>query len=61
MEVLQDKIKKLQEEKGKPITEVALALDVSTRWNSIIKMLDSLFKVESWLGFLSLTVVPKQI
>jgi hypothetical protein len=47
MEVLQDKIKKLQEEKGKPITEVALALDVSTRWNLIIKMLDSLFKVES--------------
>lgn len=53
MEILQEKIKKIQEQKQETIQEVALALDVPTRWNSIITMLDSLSKTKEALQALA--------
>jgi hypothetical protein len=44
-DMLQDQLKKLQNQQGLVGKEVALALDIKTRWNSIITMLDSFFKV----------------
>ena len=45
MEYLQDRVKKVQQEKGLPVKEITLHMDVKTRWNSIITMLDSILKV----------------
>ncbi len=45
MEILQDRVQKLQKERGQQIKEVTLNLDVKMRWNSMIAMLDSFFKV----------------
>jgi hypothetical protein len=45
MEYLQERVKRIQVEKGMQAKEVMLTLDVRTRWNSIISMLDSVFKV----------------
>jgi hypothetical protein len=45
MEILQGRVQKLQKERGQQIKEVTLNLDVKTRWNSMIAMLDSFFKV----------------
>lgn len=50
MEYLQESQKKVQEEKREPAKEVNLVLDVRTRWNSIIAMLDSVFKVKICLS-----------
>jgi hypothetical protein len=50
MEYLQDEVKKLQVANGEPVREVALALDVKTRWNSMIAMLESVFKVNFYNG-----------
>ena len=41
-------MKKIQQDKGLPVKEVTLHLDVKTRWNSIIVMLDSILKVETY-------------
>jgi hypothetical protein len=50
MEYLQDEVKKLQVANGEPVREVALALDAKTRWNSMIAMLESVFKVNFYNG-----------
>jgi hypothetical protein len=49
MEYLQDCVRKLQTEKGLQIREVTLTLDIKTRWNSMISMLESFFKVKDAL------------
>lgn len=49
MEILQDRVQKLQKENGQRVMEVTLILDVKTRWNSMIAMLDSFFKVKDAL------------
>jgi hypothetical protein len=43
-EYLQDQVKKIQKEKGEKQVEKALVLDVRTRWNSMVAMLDSVFQ-----------------
>jgi hypothetical protein len=45
MEIRQDLVQKLQKERGQQIKEVTLNLDIKTRWNSMIAMLDSFLKV----------------
>jgi hypothetical protein len=45
MEYLQDQVKKVQLEKGEKPKEKGLVLDVRTRWNSMVTMLDSAFEV----------------
>ena len=45
MEYLQERIKKVQQEKGLKQVEQNLILDVKTRWNSLIGMLDSVLRV----------------
>jgi len=45
MEFLQGEVKKIKQEKGEKFEEVVLVLDVKTRWNSLLAMLDSVFKV----------------
>jgi hypothetical protein len=45
MEYLQDQVKKVQLEKGEKPKEKGLVLDVRTRWNSMVTMLDSVFEV----------------
>jgi hypothetical protein len=49
LEILKDRVQKLQKEKGERIMEVTLILDCKTRWNSMIAMLDSFFKVKDAL------------
>ncbi len=49
MEILQDRVQKLQKEKGQRVQVVTLQSDVKTRWNSLIAMLDSFFKVKDAL------------
>ena len=49
METLQDRVQKQQKEKGQWVKVVTLQLDVKTRWNSMIAMLDSFFKVKDTL------------
>jgi hypothetical protein len=49
MEYLQERVKRIQVEKGQQVKEVTLTLDVRTRWNSIISMLDNVFKVKDAL------------
>jgi hypothetical protein len=46
-DILQEMIKKKQAEMGLPVAEVSLLLDVRTRWNSILVMVDSFFKVRA--------------
>lgn len=52
MEYLQGEVKKDQVAKGEQAKEIVLTLDVKTRWNSMISMLDSVFKVKllNYLG-----------
>jgi hypothetical protein len=50
MEYLQQTVSRIQAEKGEKVQEVVLVLDVRTRWNSMIAMLDSFFKVKSVFG-----------
>jgi hypothetical protein len=47
MEYLQDQVKKIQLEKGENPQEKGLVLDVRTRWNSMVAMLDSVFQASS--------------
>jgi hypothetical protein len=54
MEYLRDRVKKMQQEKGELVREVNLTLDIKTRWNSVISMLDSVLKVDSFLYSLRL-------
>jgi hypothetical protein len=51
MEYLQELIKKIQLETGEPVKEVTLILDVKTRWNSVIGMLDNVLKVRYFYIF----------
>lgn len=50
MEYLQGEVKKTQLANGESVKEMELKLDVKTRWNSMIAMLDSVFKVNSTSG-----------
>jgi hypothetical protein len=51
MEYLQGEVKKIQLQRGESVKEVVLTLDVKTRWNSIISMLDSVLKVNFCIIF----------
>ena len=44
-EILQSRIEDLQKASGVPVKSVKLTLDVRTRWNSVISMLNSFLKV----------------
>ena len=46
-EFLQNKIKEINERNGNPAMPVKLTLDVRTRWNSLISMLDAFLKVNT--------------
>ncbi len=60
MEYLQGAVKKIQVEKGECVKEVVLTLDVKTRWNSTIAMLDSVFKV-NFLNFVYYPTPPSVV
>jgi hypothetical protein len=49
LEILKERLLKLQKEKGERIVEVSITLDCKTRWNSMIAMLDSYFKFKDAL------------
>jgi len=46
MVFLQGEVKKVQEARGEKFQEVVLHLDIKIRWNSMLTMLESFFKVK---------------
>ncbi len=43
---LQEQVTEIQKERGESARDATLTIDVRTRWNSMIAMLDSVFKVK---------------
>jgi hypothetical protein len=54
LEVLQDQVKKTQKQKGEKEVKKEMVLDVRTRWNSMVAMLDSVFQASPTFPFFSL-------